>query len=138
MTEIRKGILIYDAFQELGLGIKNTFERHKNKLEALLLNLESSSLVFQEFLDQLSTSQLESPIKLYLGKNSCQFIDSAEDWTMDMDDLEHFEISNSNDGISQLEILIHILEERWMMKQPGKNYISSHLCCLSLNSFQNR
>ena len=66
-------------------------------------------------------------------------MDSAENWSFDVDDLDSFSIVHDESGaLTQGELVIHILEERLYMQAPGQNFETSHCKCLMPQSFQNR
>lgn len=61
--------------------------------------------------------------------------------TMDSFDLDHFpclsELSQEERcGVTQAEVLLHVLEERLLMKHMS--YEEAHLRCFSVGSYQNR
>lgn len=125
---------------------------------ALLRYEVSRSEVYRTLLKEIFKNN--SVINLFLGKNSAAFVDSADQWTFDFDDLlslpiepvtvhihDHHREHNpklctvSNDlkcGVTQGELLLHILEERYYMGRAGQKYTEAHLKCLSPGSYQNQ
>eukprot|EP01127_Copromyxa_protea_P009234 TRINITY_DN2161_c0_g1_i3.p1 TRINITY_DN2161_c0_g1~~TRINITY_DN2161_c0_g1_i3.p1 ORF type:complete len:306 (+),score=51.35 TRINITY_DN2161_c0_g1_i3:673-1590(+) len=65
--------------------------------------------------------------------------------TMDVDDFDHFPVEPSQKGedggflgVTQGEILLHVFEERLLMKGDREAYEQSHLACFLPDSYQNR
>jgi len=125
---------------------------------ALLRFEVSRSEVYRTLLKQIFNSSVV--INIFLGKNSAAFVDSADQWTFDFDDLLSLPIdpvtvrihdhhrehnpklcSTSGElkcGVTQGELLLHILEERYYMGRAGRGYTEAHLRCLSPGSYQNQ
>lgn len=124
-----------------------------------LLRFEvARSKVYRTVLQQIFNSN--SVINIFLGKNSAAFVDSADQWTLDFDDLlslpidpvtvhihDHHRAHNPTlcsapaelkCGVTQGELLLHILEERYYMGRAGNKYTEAHLRCLSPGSYQNQ
>eukprot|EP01127_Copromyxa_protea_P009235 TRINITY_DN2161_c0_g1_i4.p1 TRINITY_DN2161_c0_g1~~TRINITY_DN2161_c0_g1_i4.p1 ORF type:complete len:173 (+),score=31.51 TRINITY_DN2161_c0_g1_i4:355-873(+) len=93
-----KGIVVGDAFAQLGEGIDGTLELQVRKLQHLLEREIKVSGVTKELFERIARERIDDPIELFLGKCSCGFIDSFFNMTMDVDDFDHFPVEPSQKG----------------------------------------
>ncbi len=131
-------------------GNAGTTAEQNHKLQAMIRDQASRSNAFAKLVEDIMASS--EPIAMVAGRGSCGLFDSFADSTIDMD---HFGIlpaapqveGGKKVGLTQGEILVHVLEERLYSRQKahdhkdeyGKctNYDHAHNKCLAPGSYQN-
>lgn len=99
-TLLGSRLICLDAHKELGLGVMNTADAQAERFISLLKREAARSEVLRKLLKEIADSSVV--IRLYFGKNSASFADSATTWTIDFDDFESFPEEPDVDMTSQM------------------------------------
>lgn len=135
-----KGILIGDAFEKLHEGLAQSYSVQFQQFTEVVDRELNRSETFRRFFKLLGEQMESDPIQIYFGKCSCAFVDNYSNFAFDFDDLNHFlvDLDPVNGGVTQAEILLHVLEERMLMRNDTARYDESHLACFKRDSYQNQ
>ena len=130
------------------VGKAGTAESQAVMLDSLIETEAMRSTVFAELIKDLANRDNADPMLIRLGDNAAGFVDSAGTMGVDMNDMaslprDPVTVDGPGDaqlkgGVTQGEILMHVLEERMLMAKFSGAYQPAHEACLSADSFQNR
>ncbi|MDP1834766.1 MAG: hypothetical protein Q8K75_02445 [Chlamydiales bacterium] len=112
------------------------------KFLEILRSAVYESDVFAELLIECMSEKYGS-FDMFFGKGSVAFYDSFDNRGVDQDDLdwlptEPVRIGMLRVGVTQKEVIAHVLEERLLSRSYGYKYKMAHSLCLTPGSYQNR
>jgi hypothetical protein len=143
-----KGMNIGSASMTKGTCRDGTEEAQIRTFVKMLEDEAARSDVFAQLVCDLTEGADNKPLVFAFGKNSCGFGDSSGTMAVDIDDFKSMPNTPARmttadgrevtAGVVGPEVLLHVIEERYVMQQNGGNYAPAHTHCLSRGSLQNR